>query len=187
MIKLDKIYTGGGDSGETSLAGGSRVQKDDIRIDAIGRVDEANAAIGLARAHILGHDGDRLAGIQNALFDLGADIARPAGPDEEAAARITAAHITALESLIDGITEHLAPLTSFVLPGGTEAAARLHVARVSVRAAERAVVTLARDAAINPHTLTYLNRLSDLLFVMARASNNSGRGDILWQEGKSVD
>lgn len=188
MVKLDRIYTGGGDKGETSLGGGARVPKDAPRIEAMGDVDEANAAIGLARVAL--EDGSEtdamLARIQNDLFDLGADLARPGSGADDARLRIADSQVARLEGEIDGVNRDLAPLNSFVLPGGSDAASKLHFARTVVRRAERAVVTLAAAEAVNPQALIYLNRLSDLLFVMARAANADGADDVLWQPGKTA-
>ena len=188
MVKLDRIYTGGGDKGETSLGGGARVPKDAPRIEAMGDVDEANAAIGLARVAL--EDGSEtdamLARIQNDLFDLGADLARPGSGADDARLRIADSQVARLEGEIDGVNRDLAPLNSFVLPGGSDAASKLHLARTVVRRAERAVVTLAAAEAVNPQALIYLNRLSDLLFVIARAANADGADDVLWQPGKTA-
>jgi cob(I)alamin adenosyltransferase len=188
MVTLDKIYTRGGDRGETSLAGGARVAKSDIRIETIGSVDEANAAIGLARLYTQDEYDRMLARIQNDLFDLGADLARPpesvrdANPSKSAL-RIAQVQIERLEAEIDALNADLAPLTSFVLPGGTAASAHLHLARTIARRAERqAVALMARDG-INPLIVTYLNRLSDHLFVLARALNEGGKQDVLWIPG----
>ncbi len=182
MVKLDKIYTRGGDHGETSLGDGVRVPKSSARINALGEVDEANAAIGLAR---LGADGPTdtiLAHIQNDLFDLGADLCMPIREHDRPALRLMQSQIDWLEQRIDALTARLSPLTSFVLPTGNALAARLHFARTVVRRAERAVVHLleAPDEAVNRLVLIYLNRLSDLLFVLARAANGNGSADVLW-------
>jgi len=193
MVRLDRIYTGGGDSGETSLVGGDRVPKDSERIAAIGDVDEANATIGLAR-QVLEREGSALAEIltriQNDMFDLGADLATPfRKPDGDAAdggLRIQPVQTKRLEGEIDSVNEKLEPLTSFVLPGGSDGACRLHLARTVVRRAERAVTALARNEEINPNSIIYLNRLADLLFVMARAANANGADDVLWQPGMTA-
>ncbi|MEE8445408.1 MAG: cob(I)yrinic acid a,c-diamide adenosyltransferase [Alphaproteobacteria bacterium] len=189
MVRLDRIYTGGGDRGETSLGDGARVAKHGVRIHAIGEVDEANATIGLARA-ALGQSAApfdaALARVQNDLFDLGADLAVPgadAATDDDGKLRIQGAQAARLESEIDGFNRDLAPLTSFVLPAGTEAAARLHLARTVTRRAERAVAALAAAEKVNPCLLVFLNRLSDLLFVMARAANDGGAADVTWRPG----
>ena len=184
MVRLDKIYTKGGDGGETGLSDGSRVSKTHPRIAAIGAVDEANSAIGVARLSAQGEFDAALARIQNDLFDLGADLSAPEdGRKGEGALRIADAQVERLEGEIDAINAKLSPLTSFILPGGTELAAHLHLARAIARRAESAMVALAADAAINPAALRYANRLSDLLFVMARAANNHGADDVLWVPG----
>ena len=182
MVKLDKIYTRGGDQGETSLGDGTRVPKSSARISALGEVDETNAVIGLARLDVDAGTDAILARIQNDLFDLGADLCTPITEAERPALRIVQSQIEWLETRIDAVTAVLPPLTSFILPAGSPAAARLHVARTVARRAERAVVQLleAPDEAVNRLVLTYLNRLSDLLFVLARAANGMGGADILW-------
>ncbi len=186
MVTLDKIYTRGGDRGETSLAGGARVAKSHIRVETMGTVDEANAVLGIARLHTSGEPDDMLARIQNDLFDLGADLARPADPEPgKSALRIIEVQIVRLEGEIDQINVDLSPLTSFILPGGTPASAHLHLARTVVRRAERLAVALATQEAINPLIVTYLNRLSDHLFVLARALNDGGKQDILWIPGEN--
>ncbi|MCG8511423.1 MAG: cob(I)yrinic acid a,c-diamide adenosyltransferase [Rhodospirillales bacterium] len=184
MVKLTKIYTRGGDAGETSLGSGGRVAKHAPRIKAIGAVDEANAAIGLARLHA-GAETDSLLGlVQNDLFDLGADICIPEdGGRSEGALRMSAQQVKRLETEIDTINAALAPLESFVLPGGGAAAAFLHSARTIVRRAERRLSELAAEEDINAEALRYLNRLSDLLFVMARQANDNGDTDVLWVPG----
>mgnify|MGYP002630215441 CR=1 FL=1 len=188
MVKLTKIYTRGGDGGETSLGDGARRAKDDLRVTAYGTVDEANSAIGIARLHTTGEDAAMLARIQDDLFDLGADLCVPESgrKGEDAgytALRITAAQVKRLEDEIDHLNAHLAPLESFVLPGGSAAAAHLHLARAIVRRAERLMVRLARAEAVNPEAVKYANRLSDHLFVMARHANDDGAGDVLWRPG----
>lgn len=182
MVKLDRIYTRGGDAGETSLGNGRRVAKSDARVAAYGAVDEANAALGLVRLHVGGVDDLVLARIQNDLFDLGADLCVPIEPDEAPALRVAQAQVDWLEGQIDRMNAGLPPLASFVLPGGTPAAAFLHQARTVVRRAERDLVTLVStpDEAVNRLALAYLNRLSDLLFVMSRVVNGNGAGDVLW-------
>lgn len=186
MVTLDKIYTRGGDLGETSLAGGDRVSKSHIRIETMGTVDEANATLGLARLHTTGEPDAMLARIQNDLFDLGADLARPTDATPgKSALRIIEAQIARLESEIDRVNATLAPLTSFILPGGTAASAHLHLARTVVRRAERFAVALATQGSINPQIVTYLNRLSDHLFVLARALNDGGKQDVLWIPGEN--
>lgn len=186
MVKLDKIYTKAGDSGQTGLSDGSRVSKTHPRVAAIGAVDEANSAIGVARLEAQGHVDAALARIQNDLFDLGADLSAPEdGRKAEGALRVSQAQVTRLEGEIDAITDTLSPLTSFILPGGTRLAAHLHLARAIARRAEAAMVALAAEAAINPAALHYANRLSDLLFVMARTANDGGKGDVLWIPGSN--
>lgn len=188
MVKLNKIYTRTGDDGTTGLVDGSRVAKASLRIEAIGKVDEANSAIGVAAAAVAGGDlAAALYRIQNDLFDLGADLATPA-PDgdftpSEMVLRIVDSQAEWLEQAIDAFNEHLEPLTSFVLPGGSEAAAHTHVARASVRAAERAVTALAAAEPVNPAALAYINRLSDYLFVLARVLNDNGASDVKWVPG----
>lgn len=179
-----KLYTKTGDKGETGLYGGQRVGKDDLRVRAYGAVDEANAVLGIVRAH----SGDvaineDLAYLQNALFDLGADLATPLDAQQRAQLNpIDAQDIERLEQLIDDYDEGLEPLKSFILPGGHEAAAALHLARAVVRRAEREVVALARAQDINPQVGVFLNRLSDLLFVLARVINmKMGIGETRWQ------
>lgn len=193
MVKLTKIYTRTGDRGSTGLGDGSRVPKDNIRIETLGAVDEANAAIGLACSAISRDDKHAelltvLTQIQNDLFDLGGDLCVPVNAAENQGAnlRITQAQVDRLESEIDHFNSRLAPLNSFVLPGGHEAASRLHIARTVVRRAERDAVSLlvAETGLTNPLTAVYLNRLSDLLFVLARIANNDGRDDVLWTPGK---
>ena len=182
MVKLNKIYTRTGDHGTAGLVDGSRVSKSSLRMAAIGEVDEANAAIGLAIAKL--KDGElalQLLAIQNDLFDLGADIATPG--EVEGALRILASQVGRLEIEIDDMNDELEPLTSFILPGGSEAVAALHLARAVVRRAERAAVALNEGETLNPHLLAYLNRLSDHLFVAARAVAASSGGDVLWQPG----
>jgi cob(I)alamin adenosyltransferase len=185
-VRLTRIYTRGGDGGETSLGDGSRVPKTDPRIRAGGAVDELNAAMGLALAAELPPEmRPLLDGIQNELFDVGADLSVPLDDSKERL-RVDAGQVLALEELCDLVNERLEPLTSFVLPGGTELAARLHVARTVCRRAERLTVTLAAEEDVNPEALRYLNRLSDLLFILARAANAAeGRPEPLWKPGAS--
>jgi cob(I)alamin adenosyltransferase len=188
LVKLDKIYTRGGDRGETSLGDGTRTPKHSLRVAAQGDVDEANSAIGLARLHTLdGAFDDVLARVQNDLFDLGADITRPGADAADGNLRIQSNQIARLEREIDEINESLAPLKSFVLRGGTPLAAHLHFACTVVRRAERAATALAAAEDVNPGAVTYLNRLSDLLFVMARQANDGGRSDVLWTPGLTAD
>lgn len=185
MVKLNKIYTRTGDDGTSGLVDGSREPKHSARFEAIGAVDEANSAIGLAVLATGGQSRQALLRIQNDLFDLGADIATP-GEDfapSEMVLRIVPAQVEWLEQAIDGLNAHLAPLTSFILPGGSEAAARAHIARASVRRAERATVELAESAPVNPAAIAYINRLSDYLFVLARHCNHDGADDVKWVPG----
>ena len=182
MVRLTRIYTRGGDRGRTSLGDGRRVAKHDLRVATYGTVDEANAVIGLARLHADPPADAMLARIQNDLFDLGADLCRP-GTEGEGALRIQEAQVERLEREIDAMNERLQPLRSFVLPGGTPAAAFLHLARTVTRRAERLTVELAETDAVNPAAIRYLNRLSDHLFVLSRALNDQGTGDVLWVPG----
>ncbi len=186
MVRLNRIYTRTGDDGTTGLVDGSRLPKDDPRMVAIGEVDELNSLIGLAVAAMAGRDEARLLQtVQNDLFDLGADLATP-GADfmpSDMVLRIVPTQVTRLEVVMDALNEMIPPLRSFILPGGSEAAARVHVARAAARRAERAAITAGGVAAINPAALAYLNRLSDLLFVLARALNGNGADDILWVPG----
>ena len=188
MVKLNKIYTRTGDDGTTGLVDGSRLPKHAARMEAIGAVDEANSAIGLAIVALAGGaQAAPLTRIQNDMFDLGADLATP-GDDfapSEMVLRIVPSQAGWLEARIDALNEGVPPLTSFILPGGSEAAARVHVARASVRRAERAMTALADEAPVNPAALAYVNRLSDYLFVLARALNAAGAGDVLWVPGAS--
>ena len=184
MVRLTRIYTRGGDQGETSLGDGTRVKKQSLRVDAYGTVDETNAAIGLARIHATGEAAlDMLARIQHDLFDLGADLCTPeSGQHGQQALRIIPAQTERLEREIDAMNASLPPLDSFILPGGTPLAAALHLARTIARRAERLVAALAEAEPVNPDALKYLNRLSDHLFVLSRAANVPA-GDILWQPG----
>ena len=201
MVKLTKIYTRGGDRGRTSLGDGSRVAKHDLRVEAYGTVDEANAALGLARLYAEGEAEAMLARIQHDLFDLGADLCRPEAEPEAATAkkkgaaeaanaagkpaplRMVEAQVTRLEREIDQMNAALQPLESFVLPGGRAAAAYLHLARTTARRAERLMTALAEKNPINPVAIKYINRLSDHLFVLARYLNDQGKADILWRPG----
>jgi cob(I)alamin adenosyltransferase len=184
MVKLDKIYTRGGDAGETSLGGGKRVAKNDVRVAAYGTADEANAVIGLARRHTTADADAMLKRIQNDLFDLGADLCRPHDGDNKGQAlRVSAAQVKRLEDEIDRMNAELSPLTSFVLPGGSAASAWLHLARTVVRRCERLIVELGARDEVNPEAVKYVNRLSDHLFVLARFLNDKGKGDVLWQPG----
>jgi len=184
MVRLTRIYTRGGDAGDTSLGDGSRVPKHALRVAAYGTVDEANAAIGIARLHADAESDEVLGRIQNDLFDLGADLCTPEGGRRAAGAlRMVPAQTERLEREIDAMNATLAPLDSFILPGGTAAAAHLHLARTVVRRAERLVSELARAESVNPEALKYLNRLSDHLFVLGRRLNVSGTRDVLWRPG----
>ena len=184
MVKLTRIYTRGGDKGETSLGDGARVAKHDPRVAAYGTVDEANAAIGLARLHSRGELDEILARAQNDLFDLGADLCRPEASDKaRAPLRVSEAQVLRLEAETDAIKARLEPLESFLLPGGTPAAACLHLARTVARRAEREITALAEAEAVNPQAVRYINRLSDLLFVLARHANDDGAKDVLWEPG----
>ena len=182
MVKLNKIYTRTGDGGSAGLVDGSRVAKSSLRMTAIGEVDEANAAIGVAIAALGGGETAlQLLSVQNDLFDLGADVATPGEVD--GALRIIASQVGRLEIEIDEMNDTLEPLTSFILPGGTPAVAALHLARTVVRRAERAAVALHESEPLNPQLLAYLNRLSDHLFVAARFVAAQHGGDVLWQPG----
>ena len=185
MVKLNKIYTRTGDDGTSGLVDGSRRAKHDPRLHAIGEVDEANSAIGFAGLALDGEAGVALRRIQNDLFDLGADLATPGEVFAPSATelRIVPAQVEWLERAIDAANAPLAPLTSFILPGGSEGAARVHLARAVARRAERAATALAAAEPVNPAALAYLNRLSDFLFVLARALNAGGEGDVLWVPG----
>jgi cob(I)alamin adenosyltransferase len=188
MVKLNRIYTRTGDDGTTGLVDGSRTPKHSARITAMGLVDEANSAIGLAACAIADEEQRAiLTRAQNDLFDLGADLATPAQHGDFSASemvlRIVSAQPEWVEQQIDALNADLEPLTSFVLPGGSEAAARIHVARAATRAAERAMVELAAETLVNPQALAYINRLSDLLFVLARVLNDGGKADVTWVPG----
>ncbi|GAA4766658.1 cob(I)yrinic acid a,c-diamide adenosyltransferase [Stakelama sediminis] len=188
MVRLNRIYTRTGDTGTTGLVDGSRVSKANPRLDAMGDVDELNSAIGVALA-ALGDDAraDVLRTIQNDLFDLGADLATP-GEDfapGEMMLRIVPEQVTRLEREIDALNADLEPLKSFILPGGSASGAALHLARAIARRAERTMVAASEQVALNPQALTYINRLSDYLFVVARHVNKSGAGDVLWVPGAS--
>jgi cob(I)alamin adenosyltransferase len=187
MVVLNRIYTRTGDKGDTALGNGARVPKYDLRVASYGTVDETNAALGLARLHAAGEMDDRLARIQNDLFDLGADLCRPEMEKDAAAEypplRMVDAQVDRLEAEIDAMNAGMAPLRSFVLPGGSALAAHLHLCRTVSRRAERLVVELAAQEAVNPAAIRYLNRLSDWFFVAARAANDDGRADVLWVPG----
>ncbi|MEQ1612005.1 MAG: cob(I)yrinic acid a,c-diamide adenosyltransferase [Hyphomicrobiaceae bacterium] len=192
MVKLNKIYTRTGDDGTTGLGTGERVRKDSARVAAYGTIDETNAAIGMVRIHLSTADtaiDAMLARIQNDLFDLGADLCVPDRGEKLSyePLRITAAQASRLETEIDQLNAELKPLNSFVLPGGSPAAAALHVARTVARRAERLIVTLKADPAepVSEPSITYVNRLSDFLFVASRYVNDKGHKDVLWVPGKN--
>ncbi|MEM7755379.1 MAG: cob(I)yrinic acid a,c-diamide adenosyltransferase [Planctomycetota bacterium] len=197
MVKLTKIYTKSGDKGTTVLGNGRRVAKTHLRVEAYGTVDEANAAIGVAIVAAKASDGVMaqvardLELVQHDLFDVGADLCTPVEADEEDGAklRVTEAQTSRLEHTIDRYNADLEPLTSFVLPGGTAASAALHVGRTTVRRAERLTVQLAESEpdSVSEEAVRYLNRLSDLLFVLGRIANDGGKADVLWQPGKTRD
>jgi cob(I)alamin adenosyltransferase len=187
MVYLSRIYTKTGDQGETGLGDGSRVPKDHARVTAYGTVDELNAVLGLLLATEPNvAEANLLRGIQNDLFDVGADLCVPPKPDEppNQRLRVQEAQVKRLEDAIDRLNAELRPLTSFVMPGGRPAAAWCHLARTVCRRAERDVVTLTRGESVNPQVVIYLNRLSDLLFVLARGYNGQGHDDVLWVPGK---
>jgi len=188
MVYLSRIYTKTGDDGSTGLGNGCRVEKDCVRVESYGMVDEANAAIGLLRTHLpLGHvDQQILEIIQNDLFDVGADLCIPVDSGQAVEClRVVSEQVCRLEKTIDLVNENLQPLTSFILPSGSHPSVYAHFARTIVRRAERAVVALQKIETINSFTLIYLNRLSDLLFVLARRYNENGLADILWIPGNS--
>lgn len=184
-MKLDKIYTRTGDEGKTSLGDGARLPKYHPRVAAYGSTDEANSAIGVTMLHVENPEVlSVLQHIQNDLFDVGADLCRPERAGAAAAPlRITGAQVTWLEHQIDRYNDELEPLTSFVLPGGSAASAYLHLARTITRRAEREIVHLSADESVNAAALRYVNRLSDLLFVLARYLNDKGNKDVRWQPG----
>lgn len=185
MVFLSRIYTKSGDLGETGLGDGSRVPKDHPRVTAYGSVDELNALLGVFLTTMANAEtGALMRSVQNDLFDVGADLCLPE-QDGRTALRVRAEQAERLEKEIDRLNERLQPLASFVLPGGTTAAAWCHLARTVCRRAERDVVTLARQDRVNPQVIVYLNRLSDLLFVLARVCNNDGKDDVLWVPGKT--
>lgn len=184
MVTLTKIYTRGGDKGQTSLGDGTRRAKHDLRVEAFGTVDEANAIIGMVRLHTSDKLDDLLSRIQNDLFDLGADLCTPEdGRKAEGALRIIDAQVATLEEAIDAYNDNLAPLTSFILPGGSVAAAHFHHVRTVVRRAERLTVALSEVEDVNVEAVKYLNRLSDLMFVLSRHTNKDGADDVLWVPG----
>ncbi|HXP82908.1 MAG TPA: cob(I)yrinic acid a,c-diamide adenosyltransferase [Verrucomicrobiae bacterium] len=184
-MKLDKIYTRTGDEGKTSLGDGARLPKFHLRVTAYGSVDETNSVIGVANLHVANPEVlQLLRHIQNDLFDVGADLCRPERPSaEKLSLRITEDQVTWLENQIDRFNAELEPLNSFVLPGGSPASAYLHLARTVTRRAERDVVRLSAEEPVNPAVLRYVNRLSDLLFVLARFLNDKGKEDVRWQPG----
>ena len=189
MVKLNKIYTRTGDDGKTSLVGGARVSKHGLRPSAFGEVDEVNSVLGLARRYCKDEIDEMLGRIQNDLFDLGADLATPETHSDkrnEGDLRITATQVIRLESEIDMLNAELNPLTSFILPGGSELAAWLHLARTVARRAERHMTELAVEESVNQHAMHFINRLSDLLFVLARTANGKGQNDVLWIPGKNI-
>jgi cob(I)alamin adenosyltransferase len=186
MVRIDRVVTKGGDAGETSLGDGARVPKDALRVEAYGTVDEANATVGILRLHT-GHDAEAdamLARIQNDLFDIGADLCVPGAAGDRL--RVPESLTARLEAEAADMNASLAPLTSFILPGGTPAATYAHLARTVVRRAERLVVKLAREETVNPEVIRALNRLSDHLFLLGRRLNGNGAGDVLWRPGGST-
>ena len=187
MVVLNKIYTRTGDAGDTALGNGTRVAKHSARVNAYGTVDECNATVGMARLHASDEMAEHLAAIQNDLFDLGADLCRPE-MDKDAEAeypplRMAPSQVERLETEIDAMNADLAPLRSFILPGGSALAAHLHLCRTVSRRAERLTVELAAEEAVNPAAVKYLNRLSDWFFVAARVANDNGAADVLWVPG----
>ncbi|NHN87887.1 cob(I)yrinic acid a,c-diamide adenosyltransferase [Acetobacter conturbans] len=186
-VRIDRIVTRGGDKGETSLGDGTRLSKADLHIEAIGVLDETNATIGVLRSHVDPGDpilSDRLMAVQNLLFDMGGDLCMPEGSAR--AKRVSTDILPALEAEIERLRACQAPLKSFVLPGGTVAAAWAHVARTAVRKAERTIIALSQEKTINPAMGPILNRLSDYFFVLSRHLNEDGRADVLWQPGASL-
>ncbi len=181
MVQLTRIYTRGGDKGKTSLGDGARVFKSTLRMEAIGAVDEANSSIGVASVHANDVLAKILYRIQNDLFDVGADLCLP--DLAQPALRIVETQVLWLENQIDYFNESLNPLTSFILPGGTILAASLHLSRTIVRRAERVIVALSQETQLNLEVVKYMNRLSDLLFVLSRVANNNGQDDVLWVPG----
>lgn len=184
MVKLTRIYTHGGDKGKTSLGDGSRVSKNDLRINAIGAVDEVNAAIGVVKLYVSEpcyHN--MLACLQHDLFDLGADLCLPYDPEQDSVLRMSTMQVRRLEQEIDAMNKQLAPLNSFVLPGGTVASSYIHLARTITRRAERILCALHEISSVNIYCIQYLNRLSDYMFVMGRYFNDKGNKDILWVPG----
>ena len=184
MVVLNRIVTRTGDDGTSALATGERRPKSDIRFAAIGTIDELNATVGLARLEATGIDA-HLARIQNDLFDLGADLATPDTARKRERLRISDAQVARLEAEVDALNAGLPDLTSFVLPGGTRAAATLHLCRTVARRAERTLVALNAAEPLNPEALRFVNRLSDFFFVAARRANAAGSGDVLWVPGQN--
>jgi len=186
MVTLSKIYTRGGDKGQTSLGSGERVEKHNLRVSAYGTTDEVNSTIGMTRLHTSGDADEMLSRIQNDLFDLGADLCTPEGANRsEGALRIVPEQVSRLETEIDAMNENMPDLSSFILPGGSPASAYLHLARTVARRAERLMTELATNQQVNPEAVKYMNRLSDHLFVLARYLNDTGKADILWVPGKN--
>jgi len=187
MVVLNKIYTRTGDKGDTALGDGSRVAKHSARVNAYGTVDELNSTLGMARLHATGETDDAIARIQNDLFDLGADLCRPEMEKDAEAEypplRVAQSQVDRLEAEIDVMTKVLEPLRSFILPGGTNLAAHLHLCRTVSRRAERLTTELSQIEAINPAATKYLNRVSDWFFVAARMANDGGKDDVLWVPG----
>ncbi|WP_373086039.1 cob(I)yrinic acid a,c-diamide adenosyltransferase [Sneathiella sp.] len=184
MVKLTRIYTRGGDKGKTSLGDGARVSKHSLRVEAYGDVDEVNAVIGLVRLDLQEPSDVMLSRIQNDLFDLGADLCTPhQDAPKYPPLRVTQDQVDRLEQEIDALNAELSPLNSFILPGGSRAAAYLHLARTVCRRAERRITALADSDAVNPVAIVYINRLSDFLFVLGRYLNNKGEQDVLWVPG----
>ena len=184
MVKLTRIYTRGGDKGQTSLGRGERVAKHDLRVEAYGTEDELNAVVGMARSVISRGEADAmLARIQNDLFDLGADLCTVKAKRGQPALRIVPEQTARLEREIDAMNDELSPLNSFILPGGSEASAWLHLARTVARRAERRMTQLAVKQTVSPEAIKYINRLSDHLFVLARRLNDNGAADVLWVPG----
>ena len=180
-IRIDRVTTRGGDTGQTSLGDGTRVSKDAMRVEAYGTVDEANATIGLLRLHTAGEHDAMLARVQNDLFDVGSDLCVPGSAGDRL--RLTDAPSLRLEAEVVAMNAALTPLDSFILPGGSSAAAHAHLARTVVRRSERLVVALAREEDVNPAVIRFLNRLSDHLFVLGRALNANGAADVKWVPG----
>ena len=184
-VRIDRVVTRGGDRGQTSLGDGTRLSKADLHVEAIGVLDEANAAVGVLRSHVVDTVlSKRLMAIQNLLFDMGGDLCMP--EDSRHAKRLTDRVIVPLEAEIERMRALQVPLTSFILPGGSVPAAWAHIARTAVRKAERAVVALSEQATINPVLVPLLNRLSDYFFVLGRHLNDDGRQDVLWQPGAAL-